>query len=589
MTAQPASKTFNAPTNRALWATARELLGKIFFHEIPTGARLRFALTVVLAVIGSVLSALAPVFFGRAVDAFNHGDGFDGAIRLALMSVGLWGMAMLLREQIWFVYQPALNRVLNAVRSRYLRHILALPLSFHTNRSIGRLDSIFAQGIGGLQSLSDLAFTDLAPMLFELIAILSVIATLLSAPIALCVIVSLALYGVALVIGAERTSRRLGSAIDTRILAQGQCGDAILNAEGIKTLAAEDMIATRYDQALDTSHRRFVQFFHSRGILGIILSAILICGFAAAIALAGFDLAAGRVSVGKLVVLNSYLLHLFRSVGGLSFSYRGARQSFTVLVRFIALFAQAPESKGGDRPIPESVGEIVFTDVGFVYPDGRRGLERTSLTLEKGRMTALLGPSGSGKTTLIRLLLKFYPLREGKIAIDGADLSQIETGSLRRAIAVVPQDLTVFRVSFAFNIALEDKPDMKRLNHAVAAAQLAALVARLPEGLDSELGERGYTLSMGERQRLAIARALYRDPTILILDEATSALDENTRDAILPIIGKIGRDYLTLVVTHDPAVAEIADRTLRLSPPVHRPERNEQSDRRSDMSPLVHS
>lgn len=208
------------------------------------------------------------------------------------------------------------------------------------------MDTIFAQGIGGLQSLSDLAFTDVAPMLFDLIAILSVIATLLSAPIVLCIMVSLALYGVALIIGAERTSRRLGSAIDTRILAQGQCGDAILNAEGIKTLAAEGMMAARYDRALDTSHRRFVQFFHSRGILGIILSAILICGFAAAIALAGFDLAAGRVSVGTLVVLNSFLLRLFGSVGRLSFSYRGARQSFTALARFIALFAQALRKQG---------------------------------------------------------------------------------------------------------------------------------------------------------------------------------------------------------------------------------------------------
>ena len=189
-------------------------------------------------------------------------------------------------------------------------------------------------------------------------------------------------------------------------------------------------MATRYDRALDTSHRRFVQFFQSRGILGIILSAILICGFAAAIALAGFDLAAGRVSLGTPVVLNSSLLRLFRSVGRLSFFYRGARQSFTALARFIALFAQALEGKGGDRPIPESVGKIVLTDVGFVYPDDRRGLKRTSLTLEKGRMTALLGPSGSGKTTLIRLLLKFYPLREGQITIDGIDLSQIETGAL---------------------------------------------------------------------------------------------------------------------------------------------------------------
>ena len=128
-------KTFNAPPNRALWATARALLSKIFFHEISTRTRLRFALTVVLAVIGSVLVALAPVLFGKAVDAFNHDHGWDGAIRLALMSVGLWGMAMLLREQIWFVYQPAETRVLNAVRSRYLRHILALPQSF--DRAVG--------------------------------------------------------------------------------------------------------------------------------------------------------------------------------------------------------------------------------------------------------------------------------------------------------------------------------------------------------------------------------------------------------------------------------------------------------------------
>ena len=218
-------------------------------------------------------------------------------------------------------------------------------------------------------------------------------------------------------------------------------------------------------------------------------------------------------------------------------------------------------------PIPDPLQRVTVDRVSFSYPDARMALNELSLTIDRGKVTALIGESGSGKSTIIRLLLKLYDPQEGEIQIDGIPIQQFNARELRRDTALVPQDAIMFKASLAFNIALTDAPDSDRLQNAIEAAQLSPLMLRLPEGADTEIGERGFKLSGGERQRVSIARALYRKPQILVLDEATSALDDRTRDELLVTIRALAHRFATLVITHDPMVADIADKVVKIEPP----------------------
>jgi ABC-type transport system involved in Fe-S cluster assembly fused permease/ATPase subunit len=311
---------------------------------------------------------LAPVLFSSAVDVLANRQAASEALALIAGSIVLFGCAKLLIEQRWLVYQPAENRFLNAVRRLYLQHVLSLPVGFHTNRSMGKLDSIVGQGIGGLQSLSSTAFTQVAPLIFETVATILAVVAFLSLDIAGVLAATIIIYISLLIFGAEHVSREFRAALNSSIAAQGQSGDAILNAEGVKTLAMEDAILGRYDKALQASHGAFRAFYKARGIFGLFLSSVLVTGFAAALGLTTIGVLRGELSVGDLVLTNAYLLQLFRSIESFSFSYRDARQSFTAFTRFIDLFTEPTEDDRGKLKVPTPIEHISVQQVGFTYP-----------------------------------------------------------------------------------------------------------------------------------------------------------------------------------------------------------------------------
>lgn len=522
-------------------------------------------LSIGLSFLASVLQAASPVLFSKAIDAFSTRTGLSkGAMVFVVLSLMALGISKLLTEQRWLVYQPAENRILNSVREIYLRHVLDLPVGFHVNRSMGRLDSIVGQGLGGIQTLSGMLFTQLSPLLFEILITSIAVFAFVDADISAIILATIGVYVLALVLGAEWASRRLKRALSVSIDAQGAAGDALLNAEGIKTLVIEDEIVKSYRERLNDVHWRFRKFYFSRGLLGVILSAVLLFGFGLALWLSTTRVIASELSVGALVLTNTYILQLFRTMEGFSFSYRDTRQSFESVKRFLEVFA---EEKDADQRSLKSVGtlsSIDVTAVSYQYPDGRWALRNASLRIEKGQITALLGKSGSGKSTLVRLILKALPLAEGSIRANGADIGGINGLELRRKIAVVPQDAVMFRDSLDFNISLSSNPDRGKMEAAIKAAEIEELVSKLPDGYKTEIGERGFKLSGGERQRLAIARAIYRDADILIFDEATSALDEITKTEILNLIRGLSSSRGILLITHDKAVAAIADTIVAL-------------------------
>jgi ABC-type transport system involved in Fe-S cluster assembly fused permease/ATPase subunit len=538
--------------------TARSLLLTVL-DTLPRRARLRLVATVILAVLASILLAGSAIFFSIGIDLFAVPAQRTEALFLILASALVLAGGKLLCEQRWLVYKPAEILLLNAVRAAYLRHVLSLPIAFHLNRSIGRLDSILAQGVGGIQYLSGGIFTQATPLLFEIVATIIAMAAILSVELAGIMAVTVTLYLVVLIHVTGLITRQWGVALSASAHAQGQATDAILNFEGVKTLAAEGTLLGRYERTLFKTQRAYTLFYRSLGRSGLGLTGIVVVGFGAALLITTQAVIAGDLTLGDLVLVNAYILQLFRPIETFGSYYRDARQSFTAVVRLIDQLSVKPDVDSATGVMPKGLQRIVIEGVRFSYTDRRPPVTYPSLSIERGKISALLGESGSGKSTLVRLLMKLYPLGGGRIDIDGCPIATINSGSLRENIALVPQDAVMFDASLAFNIAMGDAVDARRLLSAISDAGLAHLVEQLPQGIHTEIGERGLKLSGGERQRVAVARAIYRNAQVLILDEATSALDETTRDRLLQTIRKIAPNLATLIITHDPAVAQIAD------------------------------
>ena len=518
---------------------------------------------IVLTVFTAICATLSPIAFSRAVDTLN-GAAPEDAVLMLIASVSAWGLAKLLIEARWLVYQPAENRLLAAVREHYLSHVLALSAKFHADRAMGRLETIVGQGIGGLKSLLSALFTQLGPVLVEIVVVVIAFAAVLSPTLALIVGGTIVLYAILLVLGAERVSARFSAALDSGISAQGIAGDAILNAEGIKSMALAPTISARYGKAIGAMHRRFLAFYHARGLFGIALGAVLIAGLGATLTVAFNGVSSGTLTIGQIVLVNVLLLQLFRSIEGLSFSYRDSRQAISSVSRFVELLSIPPDTDTGRTKLPDVIDEIKVNSVAFQYPNGRQGLMPITLSLSKGRIVALLGPSGSGKSTLMRLLLKLYPVSEGEICINGVSLHDVAATDIRSRVALVQQEPIIFRETLAFNIALSEDFDAARLADAIGRARLGDLISRLNEGVETQVGERGAKISGGERQRIGLARIFYSRPQILLLDEVTSALDSATRDELLGAIKDASAECVTLMITHDPSVATIADEIVEL-------------------------
>lgn len=516
--------------------------------------------SVLLSFLASALLSVSPILFARGIDKFELGSASASeAVTLIVSSLIVFGLSKFLSEQRWLIYQPAENKFLNCIREVYLQHVLSLPLEFHLNRSIGRLDSIVGQGMAGIQSISNMLFVQLSPLVFDVVLTTIVLLLFVNLEISVTVLGSILIYLIVLVVGTEYVSRRLKVALGKTIDAQGAAGDAILNAEGIKALAVENTITSDYRNKLGAAYSAFVRFYSSRGLFGVLLVAILVAGFGLAIWLAVADAAVGRISIGALVLTNTCVLQMFRTMENFSFSYRGTRQSIEAVKRYLEIFAETTENAQENLKPLGDIELIQLQDVGFKYRDGMWAAKNVSFEVRRGTSTALVGKSGSGKSTIVRMIIKMLVPTCGRVLINGISLNELNGVDLRRRTSVVPQDTVMFKASLAFNIALTDKPDTELLWKAVKKAELSKLIQGLPEGFNTEIGERGFKLSGGERQRLAIARAIYRGSDLFIFDEATSALDQTTKAEILQLIKELVPSYCVLLITHDEAVANIAD------------------------------
>lgn len=536
-------------------------LARLVLRSGAPNLRLRLALAVVLVVVGKLAGVAAPVALGDAINTLAPQD--NAAAALGLGFIGLAGGFALLRlisSCAPYAREAIFTRVSQATLARAavetFSHALSLSLDFHQSKQTGSLARIIDRGARATDFLIRSVAFNIGPTLIELILAISVMVVRLDWRFAATALVTVVIYTVVTfrITDWRLEHRRELNATDSH--AAGLSVDALMNYETVKTFGAERRTVRAYEGAMEAYTGAAVRANLSLSALNALQAVILNIGLGIMAVMAGTEVMAGRMQVGDVTTAVLLLIGIYGPLNMLGFNYREIRQGFIDMEQMVALTRIAPEIADAPRArdLPPASGQgadLVFDHVTFRHDARAHGLQQVSFHARPGQTIALVGPSGAGKTTAIRLALRLLDPQEGRVLIDGVDLREATQASLRRAVALVPQDVALFNDTLGANIGFS-RPGATRedIRAAADAAELGSFIDGLPEGLDTRVGERGLKLSGGERQRVGIARALLADPRLLVLDEATSALDGPTEAAIQDTLRKARSGRTTLVVAH---------------------------------------
>ena len=479
-----------------------------------------------------------------------------------LVGYGLLRLATsLFTELREYHFAKVTQRAVRAVSLKVFGHLHALSLRFHLDRQTGGLTRDVERGSRGISTLVSYTLYSILPTIVEVLLVLGWLGTHYEAWFAGITVVALSVYILWTVsVTNWRTHfRREMNDLDSK--ANTRAIDSLLNYETVKYFGNEGFEARRYDESLQRWERAAVRSQTSLSLLNTGQSAIIATAVTMMVWRATVGVVEGRMSLGDLVLVNAFMIQLYIPLNFLGVLYREIKQSLTDIEKMFgmldanrevddlpgapALHLAKPSEAGAIGP------EVRFENVSFSYEPARQILRDVSFTIAPGATVAVVGSSGAGKSTLARLLYRFYDVNGGRITIDGQDLRSVTQASLRAAIGIVPQDTVLFNDSIAYNIGYGRPGSTQDQIESVArAAQLHDFIVRLPQGYDTPVGERGLKLSGGEKQRVAIARMLLKDPPILVLDEATSALDSTNEQAIQQALREAAARRTTLVIAH---------------------------------------
>jgi ATP-binding cassette subfamily B protein len=451
------------------------------------------------------------------------------------------------------IFAKVQERALRLVSVSVLKHLLDLSLRFHLDRQTGGLSRAIERGTESIESLMTYLLFNIAPIFFELVLVTGVLWHYFSFGLAastFAVVIGYALYTAAATQWRMKYRREMN--LQDRE-ANARAIDSLLNFETVKYFGNEQHELERFDEAKQDYVTAAVANQRSLSTFNIGQSSILAAGVVIVMLLAAYGVAAGRMTIGDFVMVNAYLLQLYQPLNMLSWVWRILRQAFTDIEQMYGLLAEQSEveDKADAQPLAAGPGRVVFDDVDFAYDPRRPILQNVSFEIPGGRTVAIVGPTGGGKSTIARLLFRFYDPQAGSIRIDGQDLREVTQDSVRRAIGVVPQDTVLFNDSIYYNIAY-GRPDApsEEVMEAARRAQLKDFIAKLPDGYATRVGERGLKLSGGEKQRVAIARVILKNPELLIFDEATSSLDSRTEHEIQANLRQVSAHRTTLIIAH---------------------------------------
>ena len=536
--------------------------------EVRLRVRVVLALACLLA--AKIATVYVPILYKRAVDALAPASA-DAVIVVPVAVILAYGLVRVasaafaeLRDAF---FAKVGQRAIRRVALETFGHLQRLSLRFHLDRRTGGVARAIERGTGGIEFLLSFMLFNILPTLLEVGLVCAVLWGLYSPAFAAVTFVTIAVY-IAFTVGV--TEWRMGfvrSMTDTNTEANARVVDALLNYETVKYFGNEAYEAARFDETLEKYERAAVKAKTSLSVLNIGQGLTIAAGLTAVMLMAARGLAGGGLTVGDFVLVNTYLIQLYQPLGFLGFVYRQIKQSLVDVESMFALLGEEVEVEdpADARPLEIGRGELAFDDVVFGYGADRTILQGVTFAVAAGERVAIVGPSGAGKSTISRLLFRSYDVNGGSITIDGQDIRRITQGSLRAAIGIVPQDTVLFNDTIRHNIAY-GRPNATpaEVERAARLARLHDFVAALPEGYETRVGERGLKLSGGEKQRVAIARTILKDPPILVLDEATSALDTRTEKEIQSSLDDVARGRTTLVIAHRLSTVVDADEILVL-------------------------
>ncbi|WP_240790038.1 ABC transporter ATP-binding protein/permease [Roseomonas sp. HF4] len=533
--------------------------------------RIRVVAALVLVAAAKAANVLVPIAYARAVDALAPQSGVGAVVAVPvalLLGYGLLRvMASVFGELRNAIFAKVQARAGRRVALEVFEHLHALSMRFHMDRATGGLSRVIERGVRGIATSLNFLLFNIIPTIVEILFVSLILWWMFALSFALTMLGTIAAYVTFTLIFTNWRLHFRRQMNQTDEEANTKAVDSLLNYETVKYFGNEGHEARRYNESLTRYERAYVRSETTLNMLNAGQAFIMSVGLTVTMLLAGSGIASGTMSVGDLVMVNTYLIQLYLPLNILGFAYREIKQGLTDMEQMFTLLAVPAEVRDapGAPALAKGPGEIRFEDVRFGYRPDREILKGVSLTVPPGRVLAIVGPTGAGKSTISRLLFRFYDATGGRVTVDGRDVRDVTQSSLRAAIGVVPQDTVLFNDTIRYNIAY-GRPGATdaEVEAAARAAQVHDFVARLPEGYATRVGERGLKLSGGEKQRVAIARTILKDPRILILDEATSALDTRTEQEIQAALRDVSRNRTTLVIAHRLSTVVDADEIIVL-------------------------
>lgn len=554
------SDVYHAP-----YETIKTLIGYLWAF------RWRISLALALMILAKLATIAVPLILKDIVDQLDQPSDSSLLIQLPLMLLLIYGalrfMNSLFNQLRDLVFAKA---VLNSIRTITLTvfdHLQNLSLAYHLQRKTGGLSRDIDRGGRAVNELLRVMIFSIFPTLFEL-TVVCIILFVRYEPrfviVTLITIVSYGLFTYSISNWRLKFRKRMNESEST---ANTSAIDALINFETVKYFNNEKLESTRYNRNLRKWQEATYSSEASLAVLNVGQATIIAIGLTLLMVMAGQNVVDGKMTLGDFVLVNAFLLQLYVPLNFLGYVFRTLQNSLVDISRMFSILDVEKDitDRPDARPLKITNSKIDFSNVSFAYHSNRPILRNVSFTVPGGHKIAVVGHSGAGKSTIARLLFRFYETTDGQILIDGQDIRDITLASLRENIGVVPQDTVLFNDTIEYNIRY-GKPDAsgEEIRNAAKHAYLHEFIESLPEGYQTEVGERGLKLSGGEKQRIAIARTILKNPPILLLDEATSALDSKSEEAIQNALNEIARHRTTLVIAHRLSTIMDADRIIVL-------------------------